>query len=137
MKDFFETPVTNIDGKIRMDDRAGFDRALQRMGRRLILRVETFDEKRSAAQNRYWHGVVIPLFADHCGERFADMKDTLALHLIPKTVKALDGSEHKVPGHTSDLTVKEFNELIERAQQLGAEMDIYIPDPGEYLKETA
>lgn len=87
---------------------------------------------RSSQQNRYWHGVVIPLFAEHCGYEFDEMKDALALKLLPREVTDLETGEVRiVPGHTSQLNVKEFNELIERAQRLGAEMGIYIPDPGE------
>ena len=76
--------------------------------------------------------MVIPLFAEHCGYELAEMKDALALKLIPKEVTDMEtGEVHVVPGHTSDLNTKEFNDLIERAQRLGAEMGIDIPNPGE------
>lgn len=98
----------------------------------VVVRVEQARDKRSSRVNRYWHGVVVPLFAEHCGYEFDEAKDALALHLIPKTVVDIaTGEERQVPGHTSQLTVGEFNELIRRAQQLGAEMGIYIPDPNE------
>lgn len=100
---------------------------------RVTIRVEIERQKRSNNQNRYWHGVVIPLFAEHCGEHVDDMKDILALTLIPREVVDLTTGETRIiPGHTSKLTTKEFNVLIEKAQQLGATMGIYIPDPNEY-----
>jgi len=111
-----------------------FRQAMKRFpaGAKVTIRVEIERQKRSNSQNRYWHGVVIPLFAEHCGYDFEDMKDTLALKLIPREITDVTtGEVHVVPGHTSKLTTKEFNDLIERAQRLGAEMDIYIPSPNE------
>lgn len=93
--------------------------------------------KRSDAQNRFWHGIVIPAFVEHCGYEFAEMKDALALELLPKEVVDMKTGEVRiVPGHTSELNTKEFNDLIERAQRLGAEMGIVIPDPGEDVTGT-
>lgn len=89
--------------------------------------------QRSAQQNRFWHGVVIPLFSEHCGNELAEMKDVLALELIPVERVLLDGTRVTVPGHTADLTTAQFKDLIERAQRLGASMDIYIPDPDEVV----
>lgn len=99
---------------------------------KVSIKVEIERPKRSSSQNRYWHGVVVPLFAEHCGYEFDEMKDALALKLLPKEVVDMDSGEVRiVPGHTSDLNTKEFKELVERAQRLAAEMDIYIPDPNE------
>lgn len=97
-----------------------------------VFTLKSARPSRSAAQNRFWHGVVIPLFSEHCGYEFDEMKDALALRLIPKEIVDMStGEVHVVPGHTSALNTKEFNDLIERAQRLGAEMGIYVPDPGE------
>jgi hypothetical protein len=121
------------NGKLQMRGRALFEEAMRRFPNGpVIVEVKTTKPQRSHAQNRYWHGVVIPLFAEHCGYELAEMKDALALKLIPKEIANMDtGEVMTVPGHTADLNVQEFNDLIERAQRLGAEMDIYIPDPGE------
>lgn len=111
-----------------------FRQAMKRFpaGAKVTIRVEIERHKRSSSQNRYWHGVVIPLFAEHCGYDVDDMKDTLALQLLPRELTDMTTGEVRiVPGHTSKLNTKEFNELIERAQRLGAEMGIYIPDPNE------
>ncbi len=89
-------------------------------------------ETRSSAQNRYWHGVVVKAFAEHCGYEFEEAKDALALKLLPIEVTDIQtGEVCVVPGHTSELNTKEFNDLIERAQRLGAELGLYIPDPGD------
>lgn len=117
-----------------MNDLGRFRHAMQGFpeGAQVSVRVKVERPQRSSQQNRFWHGVVIPLFAEHCGYDFEDMKDALALELLPReVVDVKTGEVHKVPGHTSSLTTKEFNELIERAQRLGASMGIYVPDPNE------
>ncbi len=132
-QDEYTTLGTITDGTLALLDTVSFVRTMRRFADGpVVVEVKTIRPQRSSAQNRYWHGVVIPLFADHCGYEFDEMKDALALRLIPKDLVDMStGEVHTVPGHTSDLNVKEFNDLIERAQRLGAEMDIYIPDPNE------
>lgn len=112
-------------------DRVSLKAALRRMADGdYVFSLKRGRAKRTLAQNNFWHGVVIPAFADHCGYDEREMKDVLALELIPREVPDLKTGEVRiVPGHTSELNVKAFNELIERAQRLGAEMGIVIPDP--------
>lgn len=121
-----------VNGRVQMDAEA-FKAALKLFeDGPVVIEVKAAKPTRSSQQNRYWHGVVIPAFAEHCGYEFEEMKDALALKLIPKELDDMDTGEVRiVPGHTSELNVKEFNDLIERAQRLGAEMNIYIPDPNE------
>jgi len=129
----FETGGVIADGKLTVSGRRIFEEAMRRFpDGHVVVSVKVSRPSRSSAQNRFWHGVVIPAFAEHCGYDFDDMKDTLALELLPREVIDVKTREVRiVPGHTSKLNTKEFNELIERAQRLGAEMGIYIPDPGE------
>ena len=130
MADYYECGGVITKGKLRLRDKGAMDRALASWKDGDILcRIERPTRHRTGPQNRFWHGVVIPLFAEHCGYRESEMKDVLALKLIPVQVLAMDGTERTVPGHTSTLSVAEFNDLISQAQQLGAEMDILIPDP--------
>ncbi len=133
-QEFYETLGEVAQGRFKgVKNRHDFEQAMRRFPDGLIgVRFEVIREKRSSAQNRYWHGIVIPLFAEHCGYEFDEMKDALALKLIPKELTDMDtGEVRTVPGHTSELNTKQFKELIERAQQLAAEMGIYVPDPGE------
>ena len=120
-------------GKLSMRGRQLFEQAMRRFpDGPVVVAVKTTKLQRSLAQNKFWHGVVIPLFAEHCGYELQEMKDALSLKLIPLEITDMDTGEVRiVPGHTSALNVKGFNDLIERAQRLGAEMDLYIPNPGE------
>lgn len=129
----FETGGVIEKGKLTVTGRKLFEEAMRRFpDGHVVVSVKVSRPTRSSGQNRFWHGVVVPAFAEHCGYEFDEMKDALALKLIPRELTDMTTGEVRiVPGHTSSLNTKEFNDLIERAQRLGAEMDIYIPDPGE------
>lgn len=134
-QEYYEAGGVINQGQLQPVALAAFRQAMKRFpeGATVTIKVTIERPKRSVQQNRFWHGVVIPLFAEHCGYEFDDMKDELALKLLPKELTDMTTGEVRiVPGHTSALTTKEFNELIERAQRFGAELGIYVPDPKEY-----
>lgn len=124
---------------------AAFAAAMQRfpLEARVVISVKLLKPRRSDAQNRYWHGVVIPLFQDHFNQgrraeekwTFDDVKDILARRLLPvkEVIDPITGEVFYALGKTSELNTKQFNELIERAQVWGAEMtpSLYVPDPNE------
>lgn len=130
-QELYETDGLIDRGKLKLAGQRSFNEAMQRFpDGHVLVTIKVARPQRSSSQNRFWHGVVIPLFAEHCGYELDEMKDALALRLIPKTVVDLEtGEERIVPGHTSALNTKGFNDLIERAQRLAAEMGIVIPDP--------
>ena len=61
----------------------------------------------------------------------------LCLLFIPREVHQLDGRLVIVPGHTADLKVEEFNDLIDSCIQLAAEHDLYIEDSAEWRKKRS
>lgn len=132
-QEMYECGGEIVNGELKPTALIAFRQAMKRFpAGHVTIRVNVARPKRSDSQNRYWHGVVVPAFAEHCGYEFSEMKDALALALLPKEIVDMTTGEVRiVPGHTSDLNTKDFNELVERAQRLGATMDIYIPDPGE------
>lgn len=127
----------NDRGDLEMNDDEGMLQVMRQFPRRksVLVKVSVLRESRSSAQNRFWHGIVIPHFAEHCGYDLHEMKDALALQLIPREVIDLStGEVRTVPGHTSSLNTKEFADLIDRAIRLGAEMGVVIPEPGENVR---
>lgn len=136
MREFYEAGgVIDEQGRLQPVTLEAFRTAMRQFprGARVSIRVEVErGPRRLQWQNRFWHGVVIPLFAEHCGNDVEEMKEILALKLLPREIiDRTTGESSIVPGHTSKLTKQEFDDLILRAQQLGAEMGIYVPDPGE------
>lgn len=137
MHEFYEAGGVIRNGELKPEDLVGFRRAMKGFpDGRVLIRVEKWKNRRSNGQNRFWWGTVVKLFADHCGEHPDDMHEILKLQLLPKQVVTIDpetGEEKTVTigRSTANLSTQDFKDLIFRAQELGARMDIYIPDPGE------
>lgn len=122
-------------GKLKIFDRAGLDKLIAQYGdgEDLQLHIEDVGRRRTQAQNRFFHGPVCKAFQE-TGLHKQEAKDMLCLMFIPREVHLLDGSTVRVPGHTSDLKVEEFNEFIDACIQLAAENDLYIEDADEWRK---
>lgn len=97
-------------------------------------------KKRSLSQNSYYWGVVIPIVKDGLRDAgYDDVKTGEDVHLILKTLflkkhipNHKTGEFIEVPGNTSGLTTKEFNEFIESVGKWGAEyLGIALPAPGQ------
>lgn len=129
---------TKNNGKLKIFDLDGFNAVLSEYGdgEDLQLHVEEVGRKRTQAQNRFFHGPILKAFMT-TGLYQQEAKDMLCLMFIPKECRQLDGSVVNVPGHTSDLKVNEFNDLIDACIQLAAENDIYIQDADEWRKKRS
>ena len=99
--------------------------------------------QRSLPQNAYFHAVVCPLLVDPLRELGwehihdpEDAKDFVKkLFLTRRVANHETGEMHEYVLHTSKLTTLEFKEFVEQIQQWAAEeLNIYIPDPNQYLK---
>lgn len=137
-QEYYEaTAIITDKGELKPVALIAFRQAMRRFAPgQVTIRVEVEKHKRSNALNRFWWGTVVKLFAEHCGEYPEDMHEILKLQLLPKTVEYLDAetgeSKTAVIGRsTRNLTNHEFKDLIFRAQHLGSNLGIYIPDPGE------
>lgn len=124
---------TKANGKLKIFDREGMDAVIGQYGdgEDLQLTVEEVGRKRTQAQNRFFHGPICKAFGE-VGYRPREAKEMLCLRFIPKEVRMLDGAVVLVPGHTSELKVEEFNDLIDACIQLAAENDIYVQDAAEW-----
>jgi hypothetical protein len=131
--DYYEAGGVIVQGALQPESPISFRQAIRLFpeGAHVRIRVDVERAQRTSGQNRYWHGVVIPLFAEHCGYDVHEMKDALALELLPVEIPDLKTGEVRiVPGHTAKLNTKQFADLIDRAQRLAAYLGIVLPDPG-------
>lgn len=99
-------------------------------GKKVRLRIEEWKKTRTNQQNRAWFGIVVKRFMDHQGERDKEYMHRVILEHIGHydLVETLGKTEKRLK-RTSNLSTREFSELYEAAQQLGAEYGIVIPDP--------
>lgn len=136
-KDF--TIVRVIDGAI--DNMAGILKLFAGVADgKYILERSAFN-KRSNPQNRYYHGLVIPMV-----KRGIEEMGTVLTHdetheflkarfNYVELVNADTGEVAQLPRSTTALTKLEFSEYVQKIQQFAAEfLGVVIPDPGVQLK---
>jgi hypothetical protein len=95
-------------------------------GQQVELQLRKRRMVRTNQQNRYLHGVVIPILAEHLGYDHIEMKDALKWRF-------LQTHQDKLPTvrSTAELSTAEMTEFIEQIRRLAAELGCDIPSPGE------
>jgi hypothetical protein len=107
-----------------LDDRAGFDAWLKtRKNGRYDFTVKEHRDKRTSPQNRYYRGVVLPIFAESQGWDKEDLHYELRKHFLA-------GDDHtRPPRHTADLNTAEMSRFVDDVRRLAASYGVSIPDP--------
>lgn len=135
----FSTSCTVVGGKLKLFDKDEFARIAGEFadGESLVLTIEQEGRKRTAQQNRFFHGPILnslmPCFTDYGWTR-EELKTELCLRFIPVEHTREDGSVVVIPGHTSALDVEPFNQFIESCNQFAAEHGVYIKDSDEWRR---
>lgn len=129
----FSALVTHGGGKLRFLDGSWFSGIVAAFaeGEEIDLFMETASAKATAKQRRFFHGPVLKAFIGLGWEK-ADAKRELCLRYIPIDHHRPDGTVVTVPGHTSDLSVEEYDRLIESCIQLAAEMGEVVMNADEW-----
>lgn len=114
------------NGKLRLDFRRQFDAYLTRFeGHEVEVEVRKRRSKRSGQQNKYWHGVVVALLAEHCGYSKDEMHEALKAKFLATEDLAL--GLIKI-GSTAKLSTAGFADLIDRVSLWAAEdLGVIIP----------
>lgn len=117
-----------VKGKLILEDRALFEMYLETLtDKEVQVSVKRKSKPRSDRQNRYYHGVVIKILADHLGYSPDEMHDALRLHFL------ID-RERKIPtikSTTSLDTIGFENYMSQIRQWASEEFSLYIPEPNE------
>jgi len=113
------------NGKIENLNHDQFNRNLQRLNnKKIILTVSIPKKQRSNQQNRYFHGVILPILSNHLGYFKDEMKVILKYKFLM--------TESKVVKSTSNLTTKEFEDFNSKIRTWASvEHCLYIPKPNE------
>lgn len=87
---------------------------------------------RSSEQNRYYHGILLTILADHTGYTTDDLHEYLKQSFLPQPLIKILGQHIVRTVSTTQLDTKEFNEYIEKIRTFAREeLDCYIPLPNE------
>lgn len=90
---------------------------------------------RSIAENKFFHGVVIPILAEHTGYNPAEMKEILKAKFLSETrvIDTVHGmAEIQYIKPTSSLTTIEFEAFLDKIRMWAAqELSCVVPLPNE------
>lgn len=134
----------NIDvaGKLSLTNNKAFLSDLKDLaGKEVRITIE-HKSKRSDPQNRFFHGVIVPIVKAHLldlGWKEAKSNEWVKNYikyncLIIENSNDDTGETIKTLGETSALTTSEFKDFIADVQQWCAEtLGLLIPDPGQSM----
>lgn len=116
-----------------LDNPSQFAIALKLLSGPVVLTLRKFREQRSSSQNRYLHGVVIPILADHPGyDDHQELKHELKRKFLLDPDRPLHDAGLLKTRSTADLNTAEMTEFIESVRRFAAvEFGCVIPNPGE------
>ena len=95
--------------------------------------------QRSNAENRFFHGCVVPLLAEYCGYDQAEMKEILKAKFLSET-RVIDTThgmaEIQYIKPTSSLTTIEFEAFLDKIRIWAAqELSCVVPLPNEEIND--
>jgi len=106
-------------------------------GKDIQWEVKKVTEKRSNPQNRYYWAVVIPMVADHMGDKNYDYVHEVLLELCAPRKQYVIESTGQVIHYiirSSAMSVDEFREYIDRIQMEFAQDGCIIPSSDELIE---
>ncbi len=112
----------------------------QRVGELITIDIEKVYSKRTTLENRYFHGVVIPILADYwwydvrIKEEIEAVKEIIyAEHLTSKVRLSRDRRrKFTITRRSSDLNTKELEKLMENIRIWARlEFNVIIPEPNK------
>jgi hypothetical protein len=148
----FSTLCTRNGGKLKLFDRAEFDREFARFGEgvelELTIREGSRARVRSRKANAYLWSVVYALMSVHTGHSPEDIHDAMCERFLPSEQKrveffnAMTGERLEVETdarRSSKLTGAPFYDFVELVRQFAREfLDVDTPDPDpEYWRKRA
>jgi hypothetical protein len=84
---------------------------------------------RSSQANRYYFGVVVKLFAEHCGYDPEDMHEALAMRFLRIEDCPITGAPRRT--RTPKCDSHDFAVYVDACIRLALEYGVVIPQPGE------
>lgn len=102
-----------------------------------VLKDASFLSGRSNAENRYFHGCVVPVLAEHIGYSNPEMKEILKAKFLSETrvIDTVHGpAEIEYIKPTSSLNTVEWEIFMEKIRQWGSiELGVIVPLPSEVV----
>lgn len=139
---FFSALCTVRNGKLKLYDSVGFDAALRQFGEgeELELSIAQPEASKTRLQEKGFHAMITP-WARKEGHAIEDLKRDLLAEIfgLREHVDIITGEVVKVlcESHTSTLSKRKYNELIERTLDIAAACGVVLVAPSEYKERKA
>ena len=120
----------STEGNVKFERWPDVSRYLTTMdGKRVEIVIKPYKPRRSNPQNRYYHGVIIPVLAEYFGYTHDEMHDAIKIHFLQR---APESGKPFTVGSTAKLTTEQFKQLTDDIKIWAAtEYGVFIPDPHE------
>jgi len=121
------------DGKLVIDNREGFDDYVtQFSSQKIRINISRLKDSRSSNQNRYYWGVLIPVFADYFGMTNEETHEALKWEHLKKTIIDHEGNPRQTVRSTASMKTDGFEEYMTLLRRWGAmQFGLNIPEPNE------
>ena len=138
----FSTLCTFRDGKLKLLDKSGFERGVAEFvdGEEIEATFQSVGEHHTRQQEKGFHAMITP-WAREEGHAIEDLKRDLLAEIfgLREHVDVVSGDVVMVlcEPHTSKLSKKQYNELIERTLDIAAACGHVLVAPSEYRQRRA
>lgn len=101
-------------------------------GKKVMVTIQVEKSKRSLDQNAlYWFWLNI--ISNDQGNTANELHDIFRRLFLPPIFIEYKGQKIKVPRSTTELSISEFSEYLERVNQEAAELGIVLPTPQDVV----
>lgn len=98
------------------------------------LQVKRYRKDRSLNQNKYYHGVVVPMISEAIGEEDLEVVHGLLKNKFNHEILVIGDDEIIKPLSTAKLNTEQFEIYLEKIRMWAAKfLGLYIPLPGEVV----
>lgn len=122
-----------VKGTLNFDNPIYFEQTVQELeGKKFELELREMKSKRSDRQNRYYFGVLLPIFGDYFGMDKEETHEALKFEHLRHVINDKNGNPHVTVKSTTKLSTNEFEDYMEKLRRWGAqEFGLNCPSPNE------
>lgn len=103
---------------------------MRHAGRKVTVTLSREKRIRSDAANRYYWGMIVPIFSELTGYEKDEAHELLKYMFLKREVTLPGGEVAEMAGSTAKLDTKQFAEYCDRIVRWMAERGWYVPSPG-------
>ena len=131
----------HVGGKLTLDFKSTFTAWIAKLagesGAEVVIFVADKAWLKTRQQEKGFHVMITPLCREK-GWDIEDAKDYFLGKVFGVTVSKIDGRAILVEPHTSQLSKRQYSELIERTMEIAAtEFDFWLESPSEWTERKA